>query len=104
MKTSPTNFARFLKGPRVAAADDFASGNARRVVELSTARGQATFMGPDGGIVAGAARVNRTNLASAKRFAPGGRSSLKVVHTEAGDHLAFWSGLQRARVRLAGKS
>ncbi|HEY8994170.1 MAG TPA: nuclear transport factor 2 family protein [Lacunisphaera sp.] len=103
MKTTQADFGRFLRGPRAAAAKGFVSGDARRVVELSVPRGAATFLGPGGGIVSGAARVNRTNLAGAKNFSPGGSTRLKVVHTEAGERLAFWTGFQRARVRMPGK-
>ncbi|HWA26539.1 MAG TPA: nuclear transport factor 2 family protein [Lacunisphaera sp.] len=103
MKTKQASFQNFLRGPRAAAARDFASGNARRVVELSVTHGAATFLGPGGGIIAGAAKVNRNNLTGAKRFAPGGRTSFKVVQSEAGESLAFWTGLQRAQLRVPGK-
>ncbi|HVZ63965.1 MAG TPA: nuclear transport factor 2 family protein [Lacunisphaera sp.] len=103
MKKSQKDFRGFLRGARAEAARDFAAGDARKVVAISTARGPATFLGPGGGIVAGAARVNRNNLSGAKHFAPGGITSFKVVNAEAADTLAFWSGLQRARMRVPGK-
>lgn len=94
---------RFLRGARTAAAIGYASGDATQVVAMSPARGAATFLGPGGGIVSGAPKVNRTNLAGAKHFAPGGRSRFQIIHAAAADGIGFWTGLQHAQVKIPGK-
>jgi hypothetical protein len=103
MKDQQKDFARFMRGERAAAASAYAAGNAAPVVQLSATRDPATFLGPGGGIIAGARRVIAANEKGAKSFAPGGRSTFKIVQQAAGDTLAFWTGFQIARVRLPGK-
>jgi hypothetical protein len=103
MSKEQQEFARFLRRERTAAAAAYASGNAAPVRELSASRGPATFLGPGGGMVIGARRVNATNEKGAKHFAPGGRNKLKIIQQAAADGLAFWTGFQIAQVRLPGK-
>jgi ketosteroid isomerase-like protein len=103
MKQRQKSFDTFLKGERSAAANAYASGNATLVSELSATRDPATFFGPRGGMVAGAKRVIATNERAAKTFALGGRSTFKILQAAAADKLAFWTGIQLAKVRLPGQ-
>lgn len=103
MNKKQKSFDSFLKGERAAAANAYAAGNPAPVSGLSATRDPATFLGPGGGIVAGARRVIATNERGAKQFAPGGRSAFKIVQAAANDWLGFWTGIQLAKVRLPGK-
>ena len=85
MKKKQKNFDTFLKGERAAAANAYAAGNATLVSGLSATRDPATFLGPRGGIVAGAKRLIATNERAARTFAPGGRSTFKIVQAAAAD-------------------
>lgn len=97
------HFRRFLAKERNAAANAYVSGNPALVSGLSAKKGSATFFGPGGGLVLGAAKVIGTNERAAQGFAPGGSSKFKVAQLAGDGELAFWSGLQSARVRLEGK-
>lgn len=97
------HFRHFMAKERNAAANAYASGDPAPVGDMSAKKGTATFFGPGGGLVIGAEKVNRTNARGAKRFGPGGRSQFKVAQLAADGELAFWSGIQSARVRLAGQ-
>ncbi len=103
MSKAQQDFTRFLRQERAAAAQAYASGDGAPVTRMSVTRDPATFLGPGGGIVRGARRVISTNEKGAKHFAPGGRSEFKIVQSAAADGLAFWTGVQIAKVRLPGK-
>lgn len=103
MDQSKKEFMAFLRSKRAAAASAYVSGDGAPVTALSASAGPATFLGPGGGIVEGAKQVNAGNEKGAKGFAPGGKSEFKIVQAEASDHLAFWTGLQKARVKFPGK-
>ena len=48
--------------------------------------------------------MNATNAAGAKMFEPGSESHFEVMQQSVSGDLAFWAGIQRARVRMKGKS
>ena len=54
-------------------------------------------------MVTGAKNVIRTNDRGAKGFVPGGSSKFKVLHLAADGGLAFWTGIQSAKVQLRDK-
>jgi ketosteroid isomerase-like protein len=104
MANPQKDFARFMRRERAAAGRAYAAGNGAPVTEISTKRDPATFLGPGGGIVSGAKRVIANNEKGAKRFGAGGRSTFKIVQSAAVDGLAFWTGIQVAKVRMPGKA
>ena len=97
-------FNRFMATTRPAAAAAYVTGDAAPVTAISTRRDPATFFGPAGGCVVGAATVVETNEAGATMFEPGGETRLEVLHTGDDGDLAYWVGLQHATVRMVGRS
>jgi len=61
------------------------------------------FFPPGGGHVDGVAAVARNYREGARHFAPGGDSQVQVLQAQDSGDLAYWVGLQRARVRVKGK-
>lgn len=98
------SFEEFMEHqrPRVAAA--FVNGDPGPLREISAAADPATFFGPGGGIEHGSAQVLAGNEKAARQFQTGGTTELEVFHNGHDGQLAYWTGLQRAVVRIEGKS
>ncbi|MRV76106.1 DUF4440 domain-containing protein [Duganella sp. FT92W] len=95
------DFKRFME-ERSRASTAFVNGDIGPLAALSATSSPATFFSPNGGVVQGAEDVNAANTKGAKAFASG-ESTFTVLHMAAGGDVAFWSGLQHAKVRFAGK-
>ena len=100
--SEPTDFDAFLEQRR-AVAQAYVNGDAGPLGEIATQANPATFFPPGGGHEDGAGHVTAVNARGAKSFAPGGETTLEILHSQAGGDLAYWTGLQHATVRLAGK-
>jgi ketosteroid isomerase-like protein len=61
------------------------------------------FFPPGGGHVDGVDAVAQNYREGASHFAPGGDSQVQVLQAQDSGELAYWVGLQRARVRVKGK-
>lgn len=85
---------------RVATA--FVNGDSGPLREISTAADPATFFGPAGGVEQGAARVLSGNEAAARQFHRGSTTELEILHSAADGDLGYWTGWQRATVRVEG--
>jgi ketosteroid isomerase-like protein len=85
---------------RVAAA--FVNGDPAPLRGISTAADPATIFGPSGGTEQGAAHVLEVNEASSHRF-HGGTTELEILHSGESGDLAYWTGFQRASVRVDGR-
>lgn len=96
------SFDKFLKLRR-AAATDYTNGKADAVVTLSADSGPASFFGPDGSVVEGAAAVRKSYSDGASYFNEGGATELDIRDQGASGDIGFWSGFQRARVLLKDK-
>lgn len=96
-------FDQFMATTRPDAASAYVTGDAAPVTAISTRHNPATFFGPSGGSVTGAAAVIETNETGAAMFEPGGETRLEVLHSGADGDLAYWVGFQHATVRLAGR-
>ena len=96
------DFDAFL-GQRRAVAQAYVNGDPGPLGEIATQANPATFFPPGGGHEDGAGHVTAVNARGAKSFAPGGETTLEILHSGASDDLAYWTGLQHATVRLAGK-
>jgi ketosteroid isomerase-like protein len=100
--TAQTDFETFL-AQRRAVAQAYVTGDAGPLGEIAAVRSPASFFPPGGGIEEGAAHVTAVNARGATNFAPGGETMLEILHSGASDDLAYWTGLQHAKVKMAGK-
>jgi ketosteroid isomerase-like protein len=95
------DFKQFLK-ERTRASVAFVNGDIAPLAAISAATSPATFFGPNGGVVQGADDVNEANAKGAQAF-ESGESTFDVLHMAASGDVAFWTGLQHAKVKFAGK-
>jgi ketosteroid isomerase-like protein len=100
---STNDFDEFMKS-RTAASQAFVTGEVGPLNNVSTSVSPATIFGPKGDCIQGADQVNAANAAGAKMFAPGSETYFEVMQQSVSGELAFWTGIQRARVRMQGKS
>lgn len=99
---SDTSFDNFMEQRRRVAAA-YVNGDANPLREISTRTDPATLLGPNGGVEEGAAHVIEVNEAGSHRFQRGSTTDLEVLHSGADGRYGYWTGLQRATVRVAGK-
>ena len=102
MTTAATDFQQFMK-QRAEIALAYVNGDAAPLDGIVTGADPATFFGPGGGHVSRAGPVAGDYREGAAHFAPGGDSRLQVLQAHESGDLAFWVGLQHARVRVKGK-
>ena len=96
-------FAQFMQ-QREAAARAYCNGDGAPLGQLVAHTGPATFSGPGGGFVEGAEAVLARYDRDAAIFAPGSETQFEVLQMAASDGLAFWTGFQRATVRMQGRT
>jgi ketosteroid isomerase-like protein len=94
-------FEQFMQR-REQAARAYVSGDPEPLGGMVARDLPATFFSPRGGYRRGAGEVWQTYETDAAAFAPGSETSFEVLAMAAGDEVAYWSGLQRATVKLAG--
>ncbi|RYY41662.1 MAG: DUF4440 domain-containing protein [Chitinophagaceae bacterium] len=88
---------------RLKASTDFVEGSAGALLALSVTADPASIFPPPGTIVSGAAAVNACNEKGAAAFAPGAENDFEILHRDADERLAYWTGVQRSLVRMRGK-
>lgn len=98
MPATPSFEEFMLRRREVALA--YVNGDAQPLRGISTTADPATFFGPGGGIEQGAARVLEVNEAGARHFHTGAETTLEVLHAASDGTLGYWTGLQRATVRM----
>ncbi len=98
----PESFEEFMRR-RAQAALAYVNGDFEPLGALVPRQGQASFFGPGGGSVRGAEAVATRYQADARNFEDGGTNELDVIQSGADGEVGFWTGFQRARVRLRGK-
>jgi ketosteroid isomerase-like protein len=98
-----TDFDTFLEQQRRRVAQAYVNGDAGPLGEIAAQADPATFFPPNGGREQGAGHVTAVNARGARSFAPGSETTLEILHHGASDDLAYWTGLQHARVRFAGR-
>jgi ketosteroid isomerase-like protein len=98
-------FQNFMKR-REAAATAYVRGDPEPVIALTVQRDPASFFGPDGSKTEGVAAVVGDYRKGASRFGPNSQSHFEVMHTQASDDEAFWTGFQVASIQMkkGGKS
>ncbi|MGR4862671.1 YybH family protein [Caulobacter sp. LARHSG274] len=97
-----TDFEAFI-AQRRRVAQAYVNGDAGPLGEIAAQANPATFFPPNGGREDGAGHVTAVNARGAKSFAPGGETTLEILHSQASGDLAYWTGLQHAAVRFAGR-
>lgn len=96
-----SDFGDFMRR-REEIARAYVNGDAAPLEAVVTREDPASFLPPGGEPQLGAGAVARAYAKGAKQFGPGSESRLEVMHSEAG-RLAFWSGVQVAKVKAPGK-
>ena len=102
MNSDLADFRKFIRR-RSEAAAAYVNGDVAPLRQISTKKSPATFFGPGGGTVVGAQKVFADYARGAAAFGPGGSNQVKILQVGAADGLAFWTGLQRAKVHVRGK-
>lgn len=100
--TGHEDFSTWLRR-RKAASDAFVAGDVGPLLEVSTTSPPATIFGPPGTIVDGPEAVNATNADGSSRFEGADRNDLETSHSGADTSFAYWTGVQRSVVRIAGR-
>jgi ketosteroid isomerase-like protein len=104
MKNSGNNhlkeFEAFMK-VRLEASTEFVEGNFEPLKEISTAQSPATIFPPTGAFILDAIEVNKFNEQGAAGFLPGAKNEFEVFHQDADEHLAYWTGIQRSKVKMS---
>src|SRR6476620_9010749 len=95
------SFENFLNQRRQVASA-FVNGDPGPLSEISTSTDPATIFGPNGRTAQGASHVLEINEIGAHRF-HGGTTDLEVLHSGESGDLAYWTGIQRASVRVEGQ-
>lgn len=96
------SFQDFMRR-REQAALAYVNGDFAPLGELVARQGEASFFGPGGGSVRGAAAVAARYEADARNFEPGSENGLEILQSGADGEVGFWTGFQNARVRVRGK-
>jgi ketosteroid isomerase-like protein len=78
------------------------SGDGRPLGELVARDRPATFFGPRGDAVSGAAAVAERYEKDAGSFEPGGENRIEVLQTASSGDVGYWVGYQRARAKMRG--
>ena len=97
------DFEQFMQR-RDQAARAYVRGDAEPLGRLTTSNSPATFFAPMGGYVQDAAAVSARYARDAAAFEPGSDSRFEILHMAASDGIAYWTGFQRASVRMRGRA
>lgn len=102
MDDARKSFLVFME-ERKKAGSAYVNGDAGPVLSLTTAADPSSFYGPGGGHIEGASKVRSSHEDGAKAFADGSWTELEVLHADASGDLAYWTGLQHAKVHFKGR-
>jgi ketosteroid isomerase-like protein len=101
MENDLQDFEEFMS-KRAAIAQAYVNGNAELLAQICSSDMPATFFGPAGDYEFGADQVANRYKTDAQNFLAG-NTSLEILQIGAFGELAFWTGFQRASVRMKGK-
>lgn len=96
------DFEVFMKR-RQQVANAYVNGDATLLGEITAKISPATFFGPKGNYEQGAKHVFSVQEHDSKSFAVGSSSELEIFHMSSSENLAYWVGLQHAKVHVQGK-
>ncbi len=97
-----TDFDAFLEIRRQA-AQAYVNGQAGPLDQLVATACPASFFPPRGGHEQGAEWVANIYGRDAAAFLEGGETTLEILHSDSAGDLAYWTGLQHAKVRFNGQ-
>ena len=63
----------------------------------------STIFPPPGICIQGVNEVNAFNEKGASNFLPGAKNEFEVMHQDADEHLAYWTGVQHSIVKMKGQ-
>jgi NAD(P)H-dependent FMN reductase/ketosteroid isomerase-like protein len=89
---------------RASIALDYVNGESDALKAIVTKRDPASFFSSKGDHQTGADAIAQRYAEDAKGFGKPSKSRLEILQSGASGGLAFWSGLQHAEVRIAGKN
>ncbi|WP_341677372.1 nuclear transport factor 2 family protein [Niveibacterium sp. SC-1] len=98
MSATLEDFRRFME-QREVAARAYMEGDAAPLAELVAERLPASFFPPGGGRVEGAPEVAERYMTDARAFG-GGETHFEILHLAANGDIAWWVGLQHAKVKI----
>lgn len=96
------DFETFMK-QRQEVANAYVNGDAEPLGKIAAHLSPATFFSPKGNYEQGAKHVFSVQEHDSKNFAPGSTSEFEILHMSACENLAYWVGLQKAKVHIQGK-
>ena len=96
------DFENFME-ERLKASTDFVEGKFEPLKQISVEKSPATIFPPHGICIEGVNEVNSSNEKGASNFLPGAKNEFEVMHQDADEHLAYWTGIQRSKVKMKGK-
>lgn len=88
---------------RLAASTDFVEGKFEPLEKISVEKPPATIFPPPGFCIQGVNEVNGFNKKGADNFLPGAKNEFEVMHQDADEHLAYWTGIQHSVVSMKGQ-
>lgn len=88
---------------RLKASIDFVEGKFEPLKNISVEKSPATIFPPSGICIQGVNEVNSSNEKGAANFLPGAKNEFEVMHQDADEHLAYWTGIQRSTVKMKGQ-
>lgn len=97
-----TDFEQFMV-IRLKASTDFVEGNFTPLKDLSVTADPATIFPPNGIYITGVSEVNDFNQKGASNFIPHAENEFEVIHQDASNSLAYWTGIQRSSVKMKGQ-
>jgi ketosteroid isomerase-like protein len=95
------DFKKFMD-LRLKTSTDFVEGKFDSLENISVKDSPATIFPPQGICIQGANEVNAFNQKGAANFLPGAENTFEVMHQDADEHLAYWTGIQRSTVKMKG--
>lgn len=90
------DFRTFIERRKIIAP----AGDPEPLAKIAIKNSAATFFGPMGGVVEGAAEVMSWYESDARSFDTGSGSDLEIVHMSANGEIGYWAGFQNAKARL----
>jgi ketosteroid isomerase-like protein len=102
MGNQPGDFEQFLK-QREEASRAWVNGDAKPLERITTHQSPASFLGPGGGYERGSETVLAAYREGAAHF-ESGETTFEVIGMEAGEGLAYVTGIQHATITAKGKS
>lgn len=96
------DFESFMED-RLKASTDYLNGKIETLNKLSVQTSPASIFPPNGIFIIGAPEVNNFNKTGAANFVASEENTFEILHKDADERLAYWTGIQRSSVRMDGQ-